>query len=131
MSVSSPRRVLKNSLAILAGLLGFMVLSGAVVVSFNWAAFGKRAQGDRLARMERSPQWDDGGFENPQPLSGEIAIAKIADALLNGSDYASPEHPEQDIPVIRGDGSEFKRPPATGLTCDLVRALVDSDRDRW
>ena len=115
MSASSRRRVLKKSLAILAGLFGLFVLSGAVVVFSNWAAFGKRAQGERLARMERSPQWDGSGFENPQPLSGEIAISKIADELFNGSDYASPENPEQEVPVIRGDGSAFNRPPATGL----------------
>jgi hypothetical protein len=33
-----------------------------------WSAFGAGAQGERRARMERSPQWRNGAFEKPQPL---------------------------------------------------------------
>lgn len=99
----------------LAALLGLFLLSGAVLVSGNWAAFGKRADGERLARMRRSPQWDEGAFENPQPLWDDFSISKVADAVLDGSEYGSPENPGRDIPVVRGDGSVFEEPPATGL----------------
>lgn len=108
-------RVLKIVGAALIALVGLVLLSGAVVVTANWAAFGKRADGERLVRMKRSPQWDEDGFENPQPLFDDFSIARVASAMLDGSDHAAPEHPEQDIPVVRGDGSAFDTPPATGL----------------
>ena len=37
-----------------------------------WTAFGDHARGDRRARMEKSPQWQDGAFENPQPLFNDF-----------------------------------------------------------
>jgi len=36
-------------LAALLGLVGLVLLSGAVVLTANWAAFGKRAEGERRA----------------------------------------------------------------------------------
>ncbi|MBW2375599.1 MAG: hypothetical protein JRF55_06320 [Deltaproteobacteria bacterium] len=43
------RGVLRKMLAALLGLVGLVLLSGAVVLTANWAAFGKRAEGERRA----------------------------------------------------------------------------------
>jgi L-ascorbate metabolism protein UlaG (beta-lactamase superfamily) len=61
----------------LAVLLALVVFSSVVVVS-GWRAFGQMAKGERRARMERSPQWSDGHFENPQPLRNDTVGAFTA-----------------------------------------------------
>jgi len=49
-------------------------LTVAVVLFQGCTAFGRRAEGARLARMERSPQWRDGRFRNPQPLVNHLFV---------------------------------------------------------
>ena len=100
---------------VVAALVGLVLLSGAVVVTSNWAAFGRHADGQRLARMKRSPQWAEDKFENPQPLFDDLSLSKLTDAMLRASEHATPNDPERDIPVVRGDGSAFATPPSTGL----------------
>ena len=48
-----------------------MAIAIAGVAASGSAAFGKQPTGARRARMERSPQWKDGRFENPQPLHND------------------------------------------------------------
>lgn len=62
------RRLSRAALAV--ALLLTLALLGLVVS--GWRAFGHRAKGARLARMERSPQWADGRFRNPQPLANDL-----------------------------------------------------------
>ena len=83
-------RVLKIVGAALIALVGLVLLSGAVVVTANWAAFGKRADGERLARMKRSPQWDEDGFENPQPLFDDFSIEGLPVRSLMGATTQRP-----------------------------------------
>ena len=45
-----------------------VILALAATAADAWTAMGRRAEGSRRARMERSPQWKDGHFENPPPL---------------------------------------------------------------
>jgi L-ascorbate metabolism protein UlaG (beta-lactamase superfamily) len=76
----------------------------------GWRAFGKRASGDRLARMERSPEWRGGHFADPQPLDndGWGAIA--------GAAHASPDvSPSSAVPVAPVDPKSFDAPPPSGL----------------
>ena len=45
--------------------------------------------------------------------------------MLEGSEYASPENPARDIPVVRGDGSVFgkkKKPKALKPGAESVAA---------
>ncbi|MEM7134976.1 MAG: MBL fold metallo-hydrolase [Myxococcota bacterium] len=86
-----------------------------MAIGLNRPAFGKGAEAARLARMEQSPQWDDGVFENPQPLWNDTSVTGMANTLLNASPFATPAHPEHEIPVVRGDGSVFDVPPESGL----------------
>jgi L-ascorbate metabolism protein UlaG (beta-lactamase superfamily) len=100
------RRVLRAArwlpLAILIGL--------AAVLANAWTAMGHRAAGERLARMQRSPQWKDGHFVNPQPLRNDNWGAMTA--MFHASDDASPRQP---IPADPIDPARFSTPPASGL----------------
>jgi len=74
------------------------------------AVFGARPEGARRARMERSPQWKDGRFENPEPLHNDLWRA-LRD-LAGASAHRTPSGPVPTEPV---DSSRFEEPPATGL----------------
>lgn len=92
----------------LAGLalLGFIA---AIVVS-GWKAFGTSAEGERLRRMQQSPQWKDGAFENPQPLVND------AWGMLTGLFHVSPDvSPREPVNVAKVDPQTWKTPPASGL----------------
>jgi hypothetical protein len=54
------------------GSAGLIVVLLAVVVVDGWRAFGRGAEGARRERMQRSPQWLDDQFENPQPLCNDV-----------------------------------------------------------
>lgn len=74
------------------------------------AAFGGRPEGARRARMERSPQWKAGRFENPEPLRNDLWLA-LRD-LLGASEHRTPAGPVATEPV---DPRRFETPPPTGL----------------
>jgi L-ascorbate metabolism protein UlaG (beta-lactamase superfamily) len=95
-------------LVLLLGALG-LVLAGAALSS-GWHAFGKRAEGERRARMERSPEWHDGHFENPEPLWNDWWGA-LAGAF-HASAYGSPAQPLRVEPI---DARRFDRAPRSGL----------------
>jgi L-ascorbate metabolism protein UlaG (beta-lactamase superfamily) len=101
------RRRLKRA----AGGLGIMlvVVVTAAVID-GWKAFGHRAVGERRARMQRSPQWKDGAFENPQPLANDTWGALTA--MFHASPHASPAAP---VDAVAIDKTTLATPPATGL----------------
>jgi L-ascorbate metabolism protein UlaG (beta-lactamase superfamily) len=89
-----------------------LLFAGAVLVTLvaGWKAFGHSASGERRARMERSPQWKDGAFENPQPLQND-AWGSVA-AMFEPS---GPKSPLEPLPVAAVDPIIFATAPATGL----------------
>lgn len=93
--------------ALLAAAL--VVLCGVVLVS-GWRAFGKRAEGERRARMEQSPQWGAGHFDNPEPLWNDWWGALVG--AFHASAHGSPTPPLQIEPI---DPRRFDRPPRSGL----------------
>ena len=95
--------------ALLGGLV-LLALALLIVLIDGWQAFGKRAEGARLDRMERSPQRGDGSFVNPQPLWNDYA--GMLTGWLSASDHGSPSRP---LPVVGGGKERFATPPATGL----------------
>jgi L-ascorbate metabolism protein UlaG (beta-lactamase superfamily) len=109
--VAAPKRAkwrwLRRGSAAIAALL--VIVVGAAAVD-GWRAFGHRAEGARRARMERSPEWRNGHFENPQPLwnDGWGAVR----GLLRASRFTSPGEP---LPVPAVDPARFATPPAAGL----------------
>ncbi len=91
------------------GLALFAVFA-ALAVAEAWKSLGHRAEGERRARMERSPQWHDGHFENPEPLANDLVGA------LEGMMHTSPDvSPSKPIPVDPIDPKRFATDPPSGL----------------
>jgi L-ascorbate metabolism protein UlaG (beta-lactamase superfamily) len=90
------------------GLLLLVVL--AVALAQAWKSLGHRATGERRARMERSPQWRDGAFENPEPIVN--FVGPMIQGMFNIDDHASPEEP---VDVQQVDPAQLATPPSTGL----------------
>jgi L-ascorbate metabolism protein UlaG (beta-lactamase superfamily) len=89
---------------------GALVAVAALLVVFAWPAFGRSARGERLARMQRSPQWKDGRFHNPEPIINDYA------GMLSGLFDVSPvASPSASMPVERVDPARFAKGPASGL----------------
>ncbi len=86
------------------------VLAAGFAVVDGWEAFGRRATGERRARMERSPQWKDGQFVNPQPIIND-AWGSVG-MLFERAFESTPTTPVPTAPV---DPRRFDTPPATGL----------------
>jgi len=60
--------------------------------------------------MQRSPQWKDGHFVNPQPLVNDNV--RMFTGLLDASRHTSPDGP---LPTVTVDPARFKTPPPSGL----------------
>ncbi len=104
------RRALRRLKPLLKVLLLLLVVGGAILVIDGWVPFGKAPQDDRLARMKRSKQYKDGGFENPLPLWNDVWGS--IKAMNEVSAYASPQSP---MPVVKVDRARFDRAPDSGL----------------
>lgn len=85
-----------------------MLVAGLALA--GWRAFGASAKGERLVRMQASPQWDGGHFENPQPLYNDWWGS--LGAMFDGSPDASPSAP---LPVVTPEPAMFDTPPESGL----------------
>ncbi len=97
---------------IVAGLgIGILLLSTVAVID-GWQAFGKAPAGDRLARMQASPQYGDDVFVNPQPLYNDVWI--MLRDLFGASPNATPDD-DTELPVVMGAQGRFDTPPASGL----------------
>ncbi|WPB77469.1 MBL fold metallo-hydrolase [Archangium violaceum] len=123
---SSKKRGALARVARWTGLLGVAALAAIAVDA--WPALGKKAQGERRAKMERSAQWQDGHFENPQPLYNDWWGS--TKAMFAGSPYTGPSEP---LPTVPGDRRRFETPPATGLRVTWLghsSALIELDGHR-
>lgn len=90
--------------------MGSVAVFAAVVAIDGWQALGHRSQGERRKRIEASPQWQNGAFENPQPLWNDgWGMVK---GLLSASDHRTPNAPP---PVASGNAARFSVPPGSGL----------------
>ena len=107
-----PGRRRRWTLRILAviGVLGLITVAGGLSYVHS-TPFGASPSGDRQARIEQSPEWQDGEFVNPQPLSLNI-FAAIGTSLFDSSDTSSPEPPLRIDPT---DTGLFAAPPVDGL----------------
>ena len=126
-------RALGLGLAVLA-----LAAAGATLALGGCESFGEHASGERLARMERSPQWQVDQFDNPQPMWNDMRDA-LLHALAGGPDV----EPSAPVPVARTDPAALAVAPSSGLRVtwfghsstlielDGVRVLTDpiwSDR---
>jgi L-ascorbate metabolism protein UlaG (beta-lactamase superfamily) len=120
--------VLRKIGRVLLWLLGLALVAAVVMVVLGWRDFGERAFGDRLGRMERSPQWDDGHFDNPQPLvnSWSGAVAGMFDISPNATPATPP-------PIVTLEAEALATPPPSGLRVTWIghsTTLVELDGTR-
>ncbi len=113
---------------VLLGLLGLFAITTVVAVVSGWRAFGHRAEGARRERMERSPQWHDGHFENPQPLVNDNV--RMFTGFFSKSPHTSPDDA---LPIEKIDKKRFETPPPSGLRVTWLghaSVLVEIDGHR-
>lgn len=87
-----------------------VVLGVLVLVAQGWTAFGKRASGARLSRMQRSAHYSDGHFVNPQPLFNDYA--GMLEGMWHVSEHVNPEG-RPDARTL--SAATLAAPPASGL----------------
>jgi L-ascorbate metabolism protein UlaG (beta-lactamase superfamily) len=87
-----------------------LLASSAVLLAMAWRGMGTKAEGARRARMEKSPQWHDGHFENPEPLKNDFF--GMFTGMLEVSPDASPKLP---VPTRALDPKLLRTKPASGL----------------
>jgi len=107
--------------------LALLVLVTLALID-GWSSFGHRATGARRARMERSPQWKGGKFENPEPLIND-AVGSVT-GMFSASSRSAPEGA---VPVEPVDPKKLDAPPATGLRVTWLghsSTLVEIDGHR-
>jgi L-ascorbate metabolism protein UlaG (beta-lactamase superfamily) len=97
-------------LRVLAGLVAALAVLSLVLLGLAWQGLGARATGARRVRMERSPQWRDGRFANPEPIVNHYR------EMLSGLFEVSPNaSPSTALPVVHTDPALFTKPPASGV----------------
>jgi hypothetical protein len=93
------------ALAVLAAIAATIALTLA-----GCQSFGEHASGERLARMERSPEWNGQQFQNPQPMWSDMR-----DAMLRLFASGPDTEPTAPVPVARTDPAALAVAPASGL----------------
>lgn len=133
-SRNTPRRRRRWPLVALALLTLFLV---AAVQSTDWLrAFGAQPAGERLTRMQRSPRYRDGGFDNAIPTVKSLpgSFWRTMRLQFSGDQQRVPPGA---IPIVVGTRASYATPPASGLRAtwlghsttlieiDGVRVLTD------
>ncbi|GAB4536013.1 MAG: MBL fold metallo-hydrolase [Haliangiales bacterium] len=111
-----PRRRRWRRLVALLGLGGLWTL---IHSTGYFSALGGTPEGERLARMERSPQFREGRFANPGVLTqtSPLATPEGKDSVfwrwLFGDEQRRPEHA---LPLIARTADSFAAPAPAGLS---------------
>jgi L-ascorbate metabolism protein UlaG (beta-lactamase superfamily) len=90
------------------------------------SAMGARARGERLARMQQSPQWRNNHFDDVVPRGGasvyaylrrQIGWGAIRDWMFAGSKYRVPT---ESVPMVSVAQASFASAPSTGLRATWI-----------
>jgi L-ascorbate metabolism protein UlaG (beta-lactamase superfamily) len=118
-------------------ILGFtvtciVVLVIIVIASTSWLdTLGSEPAGDRLARIQRSPNYRDGAFRNPDTTSATpTSTRQMLKRWLFGKEQRVPPAP---IPIVRLTRANFSQPPVSGLRATWLghsSVLVEIDGGR-
>ena len=123
----SLRRVALGALLLL--VVGFLVLLG----STGWLdTLGAAPEGERLARIRRSPNYRDGAFRNQDTtrMAVDGSTWQTLRQWLGGHEQRVPPAP---LPVVTLSRADFERPPASGLRATWLghsTVLVEIDGAR-
>lgn len=105
MPMSRGARFLRAMLVLAA------VLAVLVWLAFRLPGFGAAAEGERLARMQQSPAWVQGRFENTPPYIQDLAL--VENFRLYSQDQV--REPQFTIPVIALSPQSLRAAPRPGL----------------
>ena len=117
-------------LVIVAAVVAIAVV---LVASTGWLdALGAAPEGERLARIRRSPNYRDGAFRNPEAtsLASTGSTWQTLRRWLGGHEQRVPPGP---LPIVRLTRADFARPPASGLRATWLghsTVLVELDGAR-
>jgi L-ascorbate metabolism protein UlaG (beta-lactamase superfamily) len=99
----------KKFAKVLAGIVALLALAGYAV--FQLPAFGGRFEGARFERMQRSPQFIDGRFQNTPPQKTEGSFWESIRLYRQGQ----LREPQFEIPVIALQPDAVRAPASQGL----------------
>jgi L-ascorbate metabolism protein UlaG (beta-lactamase superfamily) len=119
---------------VLLGLFAVVLLLVAVLIgSTGWLdALGASPDGDRLTRIQRSPNYRDGAFRNPEATSmtTEGGTWRMLRQWLGGHEQRVPPGP---MPMVTLTRASFAQPPRSGLRATWLghsTVLVEIDGAR-
>ena len=101
--------VMKRFFKVIRVVLVLFILAIGIVMIDIWSALGKPAEGVRLERMERSPQYRDGRFVNPLPQHESAMWPILKKWILAGNTFREPEAP---LPVEVRLAEQFAAAPS-------------------
>lgn len=101
------RNVVRIGLRVVGGLLLILLVAGGWIMFDVWSALGKRPAGERLARIEQSPQYNDGKFRNTLPSVEQEFMPMLKKWLFASNENREPADP---IPVLKRSAAEFASP---------------------
>jgi L-ascorbate metabolism protein UlaG (beta-lactamase superfamily) len=112
----------------LYAFLALLALSASLLLALAWQGMGEAATGARLARMQRSPQWHDGKFENPEVIENHLGD------MLHGFLSISPDaSPRGSVATMTVHPKSLRTPPASGLRVTWLghaTSLIEIDGTR-
>jgi len=88
-----------------------LVLMAAIWGVLRLPAFGGTWEGARLARMQQSPQFHNGRFENTPPYVSNMSLQRELHDFL-GDEVREPTF---EVPVVNMSADDLARPVAAGL----------------
>ena len=123
-------RVRRALLAVFAVVLAIVVV---LIGSTGWLdALGASPTGERLARIQRSPNYRDGSFRNPEAtnVGAPGGTWKMIRQWLGGHEQRVPPGP---LPIVSLTRADFSQPLASGLRATWLghsTVLVEIDGAR-
>lgn len=88
--------------------LAFVLLGVGIIMIDIWSAFGARAKGERLARMEQSVHYNKGKFVNSLPVQETQLLHVLKRWIFEKTPNREPDNP---IPVVQRSAADFADQP--------------------
>jgi L-ascorbate metabolism protein UlaG (beta-lactamase superfamily) len=95
-------------------VVALLLVAGGVALAFAWTAMGRVPSGARLARIDRSPNYRDGKFQNPVPVRATFSASATWQMVR---DYRNDQQRVPSAPLVFEPRrrADFDSPPRSGL----------------
>jgi len=121
---------LRNRCMSIIGIIVLLVVAGIAYLLLRDPVFAVRIGGERLERMQQSPQWQGGKFVNVEPQWINWTSAWKGLILGKANPHAVPGSA---LPLVTPDPALFDSPPQSGLRTTWLghsTALIEIDGSR-